>query len=171
MKGVIVTYPGALPQTFLSTLPKDLKLSYDGFDIGKLPTLSVEGRLFSYSSKTLILMNTPARTMWAYYRLIECTQPYETFLTSMVNGAHRLNFFNEIWAKVAKEKGIKVLTVDEIIKSPMALTTAFAEIFGIAHNVDLNVVWPAHHFDKNALTLVTNICGQGWANLKENSHG
>ena len=170
MKGVIVTYPGTLPSAILDCFPADLKLSFDGFEPEKLPTLSSDSRLFSYSSKTNILTNTPARTLWGFYKIIRCELPHSTYVTSMVNGAHRLNFFNEIWAKVAKEKKLTVLSVDDLVHSPMGFTSSIKRTFGIKWELP-SFMRHSHGFEPEVVEIINNICAQGWYNLKGANNG
>lgn len=166
MKGVVVSYPGTFPPAFLNSFPSEIIHSHDGFDIDKLPSLGVESRLHSYSEKTVVLFNSPARILWSYYSLIRCDLPKITFLTSMVNGAHRLNFFNSIWAKVAKEKKLPVFSMDYVVQSPSEFKNKLHRVFTIPWE-DIHFFPNKHNFDRQCLQIIGNICNESWIKLQE----
>lgn len=109
MKGVIVTFPGVPKSTLQALTGPEVFISYDTFDIGKIPSTSAEKRVYQFSKKTIVVIDNPVNIITRI--AFDHNVPVETLLHSHTMGVPRLIQFMEIWHAVAHQKELPVLTM------------------------------------------------------------
>lgn len=166
MLGVIIAYPGSSAERF-KEVHHGIHFSDDGFAVGHIPTIDAERKILTYSNKTLVVVDAPDIVLWNIYRKYFPTMAEATFLTSVVNGAQRLNFFMNVWLKVAEAKPIRFAKAS----SDGHFCAKFHEVFSTTVKGPIHpyrLVVPAwSDYSKN---IISTMC-PNWKNIQEIING